>query len=1419
MPLDLAASLLRRLDAHERGDHQAVLDPAALAETEAVLAYSLVTPRAAPPCILDREGLRLVALLHSARWAARGWPETDADRNTAVRLFTLLAPYRPDAVPARLRDAVAAADGPAAHDLMELESRALEAYRRWGTQLDPGALEEAVSLWRHVAGVLPKGHPGVPMAHSHLCAALRDRFVAHRGAHRPDLTEAVAAGRLAVASAAPDDPDRWMYSGNLSGALTMLHQVAPEEADPREAVAAATDAVRRAPRPHAAYYGHLGAALLLRGQRTPARAEADLDGAIDAFTAAARYAAADDPQRAGYLSNRAVALHTRYLTAEDPDDTDLADALEAAALAARISHPADPERVAHLANHCTVLLTRAERTRSAADAEALLAAERAALAAAPDDDWRASRLCSLSRALRLRFTCGGERRHLNEAVRAARQAVRLVGGRATGPLGELALALLETSLHAPPTGGEAEFREAVGLLARLRGAVGPQDEPGPLIDRLTEVGGVLIAGALGHDERPAVVRDSDLDRALAVLHLAADLMADRPAPSTPEARRLVGRVVTALGEATAAHYDRTGDPAALDEAVAHLDRAVSLTVAGPAAPHARALTLLGLALRKRGIHRDSVADLHRAVEVSATAVDRLPLDDPQRPGWQSHLAVVLLARYRRLRTESDLEEALRTSRASLAAASGAPPWQRAVLLTNLGAVLRETYFRTNALSDLDEAIDAFRDAVRASEAAGRPPGEAAGLLAEVLAERHHRSGLPADLDEAIDAGRRGVAAFPANHVGRADAVIQLAIALQERAAATGRAGDAQEAVAHLRQAVDALPTGMPVRERAVAVLCVALLSRAETTGSITDLDEVIALAGPALDRTPSGHLRAVSLLTALGMAHTARFMATGDDTDLRAARDVFRTAAGLRDLPPLVHFSHTAHWALRSALLEDWEESVRAYEQAVAQLPLLAWHGLALADRVRGFAATDSIGCDAAAAALNAGRPQQALHLLERSRGILLARATDARFSPQALAEEAPDLARRIAELNAELYGPEADPLGRPGADPDDVQRAEDHRRRRLTRELDTLLHRALAVLGLEDTVAAPTPQELQDAAGEGPVIVINASFLRCDAFLVTADALRTVPLPELYLDGPGGAGERAGALLAALADPGAAPQEAEAVLRATLDWLAKTVVDPVLRELDARGGVHERLWWCPTGPLALLPLHAAGVLPDQYVCSYATTLRSLADARARDAAGARADTADRVLVVDEAALPGLRPLSRARREAMQLYRRDPQHRTLLASAPRHVVRRQLAHHAVLHFAGHAEHVPADPARSGLYCADHADAGPLTVEEIARLRLERARLAFLSACETARGAAAVPDEGVHLAGALQLAGYPHVVAAQWPVADHAAHLLTEHFYAELDTDGRLDPSRTAHALHRAVRHLRDTDPNPLLWAAFVHSGP
>jgi CHAT domain-containing protein len=132
-----------------------------------------------------------------------------------------------------------------------------------------------------------------------------------------------------------------------------------------------------------------------------------------------------------------------------------------------------------------------------------------------------------------------------------------------------------------------------------------------------------------------------------------------------------------------------------------------------------------------------------------------------------------------------------------------------------------------------------------------------------------------------------------------------------------------------------------------------------------------------------------------------------------------------------------------------------------------------------------------------------------------------------------------------------------------------------------------------------------------------------------------------------------------------------------------------------------------------------------------------------------------------------------------------------------------------------------DPSRSRLLLHDH-DTAPLTVAELAPVRLERAQLAYLSACRTAFGASRLLDESVHLASAFLLAGFPHVIAASWEIADFLAPSVAADFYARL-TDragaGRLDTDHAAEALHHTVRALRTRYPDrPALWAAYLHVG-
>src|SRR6185369_12180074 len=133
---------------------------------------------------------------------------------------------------------------------------------------------------------------------------------------------------------------------------------------------------------------------------------------------------------------------------------------------------------------------------------------------------------------------------------------------------------------------------------------------------------------------------------------------------------------------------------------------------------------------------------------------------------------------------------------------------------------------------------------------------------------------------------------------------------------------------------------------------------------------------------------------------------------------------------------------------------------------------------------------------------------------------------------------------------------------------------------------------------------------------------------ILTSSGVSTVPLTELTVDA---VRDHAVAFLAALeevADPARERPRAacEQDLADVLAWLWDVIAAPVLARLgpraDGRDGTGPpRVWWCPTGLLSLLPLHAAGSYSgdgentgssvlDRVVPSYTATVRALLHAR-----------------------------------------------------------------------------------------------------------------------------------------------------------------------------------------------------------------
>jgi CHAT domain-containing protein len=211
-------------------------------------------------------------------------------------------------------------------------------------------------------------------------------------------------------------------------------------------------------------------------------------------------------------------------------------------------------------------------------------------------------------------------------------------------------------------------------------------------------------------------------------------------------------------------------------------------------------------------------------------------------------------------------------------------------------------------------------------------------------------------------------------------------------------------------------------------------------------------------------------------------------------------------------------------------------------------------------------------------------------------------------------------------------------------------------------------------------------------------------------------------------------------------------------------------------------------------------------VSSYTPTLRTLQYAHDRPSTRRREQ-----LIVALSHTPDLPDLPGTAAEADDLHARFPGVPLTDQAATRAGVLAALPESTWVHFACHASADLVAPSRGGLWLHD----GLLPVQDITRLDLADAELAYLSACSTANRGWRHADESIHLASAFQLAGFKHVIASLWPLDDGAAAAAAHMFY---ELVGQADDA--AAALHDVTRRLRGASPDrPDLWAPLMHSGP
>jgi tetratricopeptide (TPR) repeat protein len=815
------------------------------------------------------------------------------------------------------------------------------------------------------------------------------------------------------------------------------------------------------------------------------------------------------------------------------------------------------------------------------------------------------------------------------------------------------------------------------------------------------------------------------------------------------------RLMTAA-RARRARYDRDDDLWALQQTVYTLEEAVEGVEAGhPSRP----MLLANLGFSYLTMYERSGDHSYIGLAIKCFEPVIAATHGPERRQALSSLGIAYERRYEHTGAVADLEQAQAATEEALAGASDS--LERAQYQSNLGGLHSVWYERTGILSHLEQAIDAHEQAI-----AGTPSSDPqrVGVLSNLgiaYHNRYKRTGEIEDLRQAIAAGEMTIAATPAAHPLLTRFLLNLGATYEWLHRDTGQPEDLAQAIAVYERAVAINTQDIVDNAMAQSNLGISYLVRHDLSGDPADLDLAIAASSTAVRISPEDYPLRVRYLRTLGDTYRTRLRTSGirpGQAELRGLiGQVTATAAPGDRVNALASFGILAH---------DMGENVIAAETlaaAVALLPSLVPRESDWADQEHRLVGNVALIEEAVAVHCALEDPVGALTVAEAGRGILLAARLDSRTDLTELTRADPVL--------AEQFQANRDRLNTAG-------RAEIKQN---WAEHDELLAEIRRRPGFSRFLLPPELTNLRAAAAGGAVVLVNAGSHRGDAIVVTADEdPRLVRLPGL-----------SNADLFENADLRDLPS--------ILTWLRRTIVDPVADALPT-----ERVWWLPTGTLSLLPIHAAAV--DQLVSSYVPTLRALAYARNRPPATDR-----RRLTVAMHRTPGMPDLPGTVAETATMQARTLADEEATASQ----VLSALTDSTWAHFACHASTNPLAPSRGGLHLHD----GILPIPEISRLQLRHAELAYLSACSTARQAAHLSNESIHLASAFHLAGFRHVVASLWPLNDAIAAIAAQEFYRRMPQDTPT-AGNAAQALHEVVKDLRDAHPDrPELWAALIHSGP
>ncbi|TFK44021.1 CHAT domain-containing protein, partial [Crucibulum laeve] len=889
----------------------------------------------------------------------------------------------------------------------------------------------------------------------------------------------------------------------------------------------------------------------------------------------------------------------------------------------------------------------------------------------------------------------------------------------------------------------------------------------------------------------------------------------------------------------------------IDRAIIALNTCISLSPDPTTYGNTLVLRELGSSHQTRYDAFGDLQDLNQAIYTFERVVNLVPQADSMFPYFLNLLGGSHMSRFRHKEDPLDIDEAMSLIQRAAHLASNDP-----TILSNYATVLHHRFERTGNLDDLNEAIRVKQNALLLiPEDYDNRPGML-NNLANSLQSRYHRSGDINDLNEAIKNHREALRLTPDGHPSLPDWLNNLGCVLQNRFQSTDDLVDIDEAIPLQKRAISLNNQGHPDIPGHLSNLSNSYMLRFFVTKDENDLEEGRKAIQRAIDLVPGDHAIKCRFHFDLGEIFRQRYLHVGNRNTslLEQAKEQFILAANLSIGAPFRRILAASQWAICSLILGDQSQYAEAYSIAFDLVPRLAWIGNTISNRHQELRKVAHLTKEATIIAIGLEQYSLAIQWLEQGRCIVRNQLSNLRTPLHDLYGIDPQLASELQRVGTalETHGHMETNKSRSIDDIHEISSQNDavKRHRQLAKQWDELLDRARQIDGFETFLKPISFSHLSCTIPEtGPVIVLNGHAMAewCDALIVmrNIDEVIYIKLDNFSYNKAENLRKRLSRCLSSYRLRTREARSGRPDFKALgsndiyyiLSELWTCIVKPLLDGLGyspCKSSTPPRVWFCPTGPLSFLPIHAAGIyqsidgvrgpaISDYVVASYTPSVSALAEI----AQESKHCPFLGMLSVSQPDLPDLPPIPSTSMESLGIYNAFdasnlPSLRLDGSSATIGSVVEGMQSMSWVHLACHAVQDTSDPAKSGFYLQD----GCLDFSNLVQKHFSHADFAFLSACQTSMGDEQLSEEAVHLASGMLSAGYRGVIATMWSIDDEQAPQISQHVYSHLLTN--IEPncgpqsSQAAHALHYAIQHFRkehgDDEKSLLSWVPFIHWG-